>query len=162
MWNWLWFLPCPKKIQVFLWKPLRNRLPTKTFLALTGANIWTLFALVANLLKPLFTFSETVLGQEKSGAKLQEYCPFPSSLCHYKTGFNQMPIQRGLPILISSLGKSYFRSLAGNFGLPVMREYLTISPPPNMPSYILRCKQPLNSISWQAPSPNPRAGFLIS
>ena len=33
MWNWLWSLPCPKKIQVFLWKALRNRLPTKTFLA---------------------------------------------------------------------------------------------------------------------------------
>ena len=33
MWNWLWSLPCPKKIQVFLWKAMRNRLPTKTFLA---------------------------------------------------------------------------------------------------------------------------------
>ena len=33
MWNWLWSLPCPKKIQVFLWKALRNCLPTKTFLA---------------------------------------------------------------------------------------------------------------------------------
>ena len=135
--------------------PLKLSLPK-------GANIWTLFSLVANLLKPLFTFFETVLGQEKSGDKLQEYCPYPSSLCHCKTGFNQMPIQRGLPILISSLGKSYFRSLAGKFGLPVMREYLTTSPPPNMPSYTLRCKQPLNSISWQAPSTNPRAGFLIS
>ena len=33
MWNWLWSLPCPKKIQVFLWKAFRNRLLTKTFLA---------------------------------------------------------------------------------------------------------------------------------
>ena len=33
MWKWLWSLPCPKKNQVFLWKALRNRLPTKTFLA---------------------------------------------------------------------------------------------------------------------------------
>ena len=33
MWNWLWSLPCPKKIQIFLWKAIRNRLPTKTFLA---------------------------------------------------------------------------------------------------------------------------------
>ena len=32
-WKWLWSLPCPKKIQVFLWKALRNCLPTKTFLA---------------------------------------------------------------------------------------------------------------------------------
>ena len=33
MWNWLWSLPCPKKIQVFLWKAMRNRLPSKAFLA---------------------------------------------------------------------------------------------------------------------------------
>ena len=33
MWNWLWTLPCPKKIHVFLWKAMRNRLPTKTFLS---------------------------------------------------------------------------------------------------------------------------------
>ena len=31
--NWLWTLPCPKKIQFFLWKAMRNRLPTRTFLA---------------------------------------------------------------------------------------------------------------------------------
>ena len=33
MWNWLWSLTCPKKIQAFLWKAMWNRLPTKTFLA---------------------------------------------------------------------------------------------------------------------------------
>ena len=33
LWNWLWTLPCPKKIQFFLWKAMRNRLPTRTFLA---------------------------------------------------------------------------------------------------------------------------------
>ena len=33
IWKSLWSLPCPKKIQVFLWKALRNCLPTKTFLA---------------------------------------------------------------------------------------------------------------------------------
>ena len=32
MWNWLWSLPCPKKIQIFLWKAFRDRLPTKSFL----------------------------------------------------------------------------------------------------------------------------------
>ena len=39
MWNWLWSLPCPKKIQVFLWKALRNYLPTKTFLAHRGQHM---------------------------------------------------------------------------------------------------------------------------
>ena len=24
LWNWLWTLPCPKKIQIFLWKAMRN------------------------------------------------------------------------------------------------------------------------------------------
>ena len=33
MWNWLWTLPCPKKIQVFLLKAMRNQLPTKRFLS---------------------------------------------------------------------------------------------------------------------------------
>ena len=31
-WNWIWASPCPKKIQIFLWKALCDRLPTKTFL----------------------------------------------------------------------------------------------------------------------------------
>ena len=33
LWNWLWTLPCPRMIQIFLWKATRNRLPTKTFLS---------------------------------------------------------------------------------------------------------------------------------
>ena len=32
-WNWIWASPCPKKIQIFLWKAQQDRLPTKTFLA---------------------------------------------------------------------------------------------------------------------------------
>ena len=31
-WNWIWALQCPKKIQIFFWKAMRNRLPTKQFL----------------------------------------------------------------------------------------------------------------------------------
>ena len=43
MWNWLWSLPCPKNIQVFLWKALRNRLPTKTFLAFRRHHVDSLY-----------------------------------------------------------------------------------------------------------------------
>ena len=32
LWNWIWTLPCPKKIQFFLWKAMRNWLPTRKFL----------------------------------------------------------------------------------------------------------------------------------
>ena len=32
LWNWIWTLPYSKKIQFLLWKAMRNRLPTKTFL----------------------------------------------------------------------------------------------------------------------------------
>ena len=136
----------PKKSKSSFGRPSEIACPLNLSL-LIGANIWTLFAPVANPMKPLFTFSEIALGQEKSGAKLQEYCPYLSSLCLCKIGFTKMPTQRGLPILTSSLGTSYSRSLAGNSSWPGMKEYLTISPSPNMPSFILRCKLPLNSIS---------------
>ena len=39
MWNWLWTLPCPKKIHIFLWKAMRNRLPTKTFLSFGSQHV---------------------------------------------------------------------------------------------------------------------------
>ena len=34
-WNWIWAVPCPKKIQFFLWKAMKNWLPTNHFLAIT-------------------------------------------------------------------------------------------------------------------------------
>ena len=127
-----------------------------------GTYMWTHSAPVANLLKPLFKFFETALGRKKSSAKLRGYCPYPSSLCLYKTGYNLMPLRRGLLYLISSLGKSSSHSLAGNFGLPAMRESLTTNQSPNTPSCTHRCRQLLNSISWQEPSTKPRAVFLKS
>ena len=33
-WNWIWSLHCPKKIQMFIWKAMRDRLPTRTFLTI--------------------------------------------------------------------------------------------------------------------------------
>ena len=33
LWNWLWAAFCPKKIQIFLQKALRDQLPTKTYLS---------------------------------------------------------------------------------------------------------------------------------
>lgn len=32
MWNWLWKLHCPKKIQFFIWKSMRNQLPARQYL----------------------------------------------------------------------------------------------------------------------------------
>ena len=162
MWKWLWSLPCPKKE----FKSPSGRLcgtafPQKLSLLL-GTYMWTLFAPVANLLKPLFIFFETALGREKSSAKLRGYCPYPSSLCHCKTGYNLMPLRRGLLFLISSLGKSSSCSLAGNYGLPAMRESLTTNPSPNIPSCTHLCRQLLNSISLQEPSTKPRDVFLKS
>ena len=34
-WSWIWAVPCPKKNQLFLWKAMRNRLPTNHSLAIT-------------------------------------------------------------------------------------------------------------------------------
>ena len=35
VWNWIWVVHYPKKIQIFLWKAMRNRLSTKHFLMIT-------------------------------------------------------------------------------------------------------------------------------
>ena len=136
----------PKKSRSSFGRPSESACPLNPSLPI-GANTWTLFAPDANPTKPLFIFSGIALGQEKSGAKPQEYCPSLSSPYPCKIGFMKMPTQKGLPILTSSLGTSYSRSLVGNFGWPGMKEFLTISPSPNMPSFILRYKLPLNSIS---------------
>ena len=38
-WNWIWTSPCPKKIQLFLWKALHDCFPTKTFLAFSRPSV---------------------------------------------------------------------------------------------------------------------------
>ena len=37
--NQIWKLQCPKKIQLFLWKAMRNRVPTRQYLAFSRVNI---------------------------------------------------------------------------------------------------------------------------
>ena len=39
LWNWIWKLQCPKKIQLFLWKAMHNWIPTRQYLAFSCLNI---------------------------------------------------------------------------------------------------------------------------
>ena len=41
LWNWIWALTCPKKIQIFFWKAMRNWLPTKQFLTFGRPHVDT-------------------------------------------------------------------------------------------------------------------------
>ena len=38
-WNWIWKLQCPKNIQFFVWKSIRNRLPTRLHLSFSRPEI---------------------------------------------------------------------------------------------------------------------------
>lgn len=38
LWNWIWKLQCLQKIQLFLWKVMRNRVPTRQCLAFSHLN----------------------------------------------------------------------------------------------------------------------------
>lgn len=39
LWYWIWKLQCPKKIQLFLWKAMHNRLPTRQYLTFSHQHI---------------------------------------------------------------------------------------------------------------------------
>ena len=39
LWNWIWKLLCPNKIQFFIWKAMRNRVPTRQYLAFSRPYI---------------------------------------------------------------------------------------------------------------------------
>ena len=39
LWNWIWKLQCPKKIQLFIWKAMRNQVPTRQYLAFSRPHI---------------------------------------------------------------------------------------------------------------------------
>ena len=39
LWNWIWKLLCPKKIQFFIWKVVRNQVPTRQYLAFSRPYI---------------------------------------------------------------------------------------------------------------------------
>ena len=38
-WNWIWKLQCPKNIQFFVWKSIRNRLPTRLHMSFSRPEI---------------------------------------------------------------------------------------------------------------------------
>ena len=39
LWSWIWKLHCPKKIQIFIWKSMRNQLPTQDYFAFSRSEI---------------------------------------------------------------------------------------------------------------------------
>ena len=102
--------------------------------------MWILNARVATPLKQLYTFFKTAPRREKSSPNHQDYCPCPSFICCYKTGYDTMQHWIELYYPIRSRGESTSLSLAGNFGLPEMKESLRTNLTPNIVSYTPRCK----------------------
>ena len=39
LWNWIWKVKCPKKIQLFLSKAMHNRIPTRQYLAFSRPHV---------------------------------------------------------------------------------------------------------------------------
>ena len=39
LWSWIWEIHCPKKIKIFIWKSMRNRLPTHQYLAFSRPKL---------------------------------------------------------------------------------------------------------------------------
>ena len=39
IWSWIWKFHCPKKLQIFIWKSIRNRLPTRQHLAFSHSEV---------------------------------------------------------------------------------------------------------------------------
>ena len=39
IWSWIWKFHCPKKLQIFIWKSIRNRLPTRQHLAFSLSEV---------------------------------------------------------------------------------------------------------------------------
>ena len=39
IWSWIWKFHCPKKLQIFIWKSIRNRLPTRQYLAFSHSEV---------------------------------------------------------------------------------------------------------------------------
>ena len=105
----------PKRFKCSSGRLCRTIFPPKHSLHLV-TSMWTHSVPAANLLKQPFTFYKTALGQEKSGINFWEYCPCPSLVCLCKTSCDIMQHWRGLFYPISSHGKSFSLSLAGNFG----------------------------------------------
>ena len=72
-----------------------------------------------------------------------------------------MPHWIELSFPTNSCGEPTFLLLAGNFGLPVMKESLRTNLEPNTAFYTRQCRQLQNTISWLAPPVNLQAASLI-
>ena len=115
LWQWIWISPCPKKIQIFLWKAMRDRLPTKTYLSFGRSYMDTRC--------PRCHSPETTI-------HILRDCPWAKEEWHQSPGilplsffqlllqdwlrYNATVVRTSLPH--HPLGRSIFPSLVGNFG----------------------------------------------
>ena len=86
LWNWLWAAPCPKKIQIFLWKALHDQLPTKTYLSFGRPSVDSRY--------PRCQSPETTL-------HILRDCPWAKEVWHQSPGilplsFFHLPLQEWL------------------------------------------------------------------
>ena len=159
LWNWLWTLPCPKKIQLFLWKAMRNRLPTKTFLSHGRQHVDSQCSRCNSPETTLHTLQDYPWAREV-WSQSPRILPLSFFHMHYKTGSDIMQRWIKLYFPISSCGESTSLSLARNFGLPEMKESSRTTLDPSIVSYTPWCKQLQNFISLLAPPVDPQAAFL--
>ena len=157
IWNWLWSLPCPKKIQVFLWKAMQNCLPTKTFLAFGCQHL--------DYLCPRCQSPETTLNILKDCPWTREiWCQSPGTL---PLTFFGMPLQNWLrynatlerailPHLIP--WRVFF--LFTCWKLWLAHNERIFNHQFRSQHSLLHCRLLPNSISWLELSTKPRALFL--
>ena len=131
MWNWIWKLHCPKKIQLFLWKAMCNQVPIRQYLAFSRLNI--------NEQCPRCNNMETTI-------HILRDCPWAKEVWDQSPGilplsFFHMPLQAWLRsnatadsvILHQQLPwKIYFPFLCWNLWLPKMNVFLRTNHNPNI------------------------------
>ena len=83
LWQWIWVSPCPKKIQIFLCKAMRDHLPTKTYLSFVRSYM--------DIRCPRCHSPETTI-------HILQDCPWAKEVWHQSLGilplsFFQLPLQ---------------------------------------------------------------------